>query len=550
MSKISIVLKLIKLIKNLIPQMIMAILTGVAGFLCATFITVLGGYAILNIMNFDFALSIETLFLLMAIFAVLRGILRYGEQTFNHYIAFKILANVRDKVFLKLRSLCPAKLEGKDRGDLISLITSDVELLEVFYAHTISPVAIAFIMSVIMSLFIGSFHIFMGILSIIAYVTVGITVPVFVSKSGKDTGNIYRNESGELSSYVLESLRGTDEILQYGNLQNRISNIDKKTDELLKTDFKLKSLAGFGRGFTNSVILFFDFLMLILVSWLYTKGSIDFSGVLIPIIALMSSFGPVVALANLGSTLQQTFASGERILKLLDEKKTISEVFGKKDIEFNGIECNNITFKYKEEEILKDYGFSLEEKNILGIMGASGSGKSTLLKLIMRFYDVNSGEIKISDVNIKDINTSNLRDMEAYVTQETHLFKDSIKENVKIANLNATDEEIESACKKASIHDFIMSLPKGYDTPVAELGESLSGGEKQRLGIARAFVHNSKLLLLDEPTSNLDVLNEGVILNSLNKEREDKTVILVSHRKSTMSVADKVIGINEGKNVK
>lgn len=550
MSKISIVLKLIKLIKNLIPQMIMAILTGVAGFLCATFITVLGGYAILNIMNFDFALSIETLFLLMAIFAVLRGILRYGEQTFNHYIAFKILANVRDKVFLKLRSLCPAKLEGKDRGDLISLITSDVELLEVFYAHTISPVAIAFIMSIIMSLFIGSFHIFMGILSIIAYVTVGITVPVFVSKSGKDTGNIYRKESGELSSYVLESLRGTDEILQYGNLQNRISNIDKKTDELLKTDFKLKSLAGFGRGFTNSVILFFDFLMLILVSWLYTKGSIDFSGVLIPIIALMSSFGPVVALANLGSTLQQTFASGERILKLLDEKETISEVFGKKDIEFNGIECNNITFKYKEEEILKDYGFSLEEKNILGIMGASGSGKSTLLKLIMRFYDVNSGEIKISDVNIKDINTSNLRDMEAYVTQETHLFKDSIKENVKIANLNATDEEIESACKKASIHDFIMSLPKGYDTPVAELGESLSGGEKQRLGIARAFVHNSKLLLLDEPTSNLDVLNEGVILNSLNKEREDKTVILVSHRKSTMSVADKVIGINEGKNVK
>lgn len=421
MSKISIVLKLIKLIKNLIPQMIMAILTGVAGFLCATFITVLGGYAILNIMNFDFALSIETLFLLMAIFAVLRGILRYGEQTFNHYIAFKILANVRDKVFLKLRSLCPAKLEGKDRGDLISLITSDVELLEVFYAHTISPVAIAFIMSIIMSLFIGSFHIFMGILSIIAYVTVGITVPVFVSKSGKDTGNIYRNESGELSSYVLESLRGTDEILQYGNLQNRISNIDKKTDELLKTDFKLKSLAGFGRGFTNFVILFFNFLMLILVSWLYTKGSIDFSGVLIPIIALMSSFGPVVALANLGSTLQQTFASGERILKLLDEKETISEVFGKKDIEFNGIECNNITFKYKEEEILKDYGFSLEEKNILGIMGASGSGKSTLLKLIMRFYDVNSGEIKISDVNIKDINTSNLRDMEAYVTQETHL---------------------------------------------------------------------------------------------------------------------------------
>lgn len=550
MSKISIVLKLIKLIKNLIPQMIMAILTGVAGFLCATFITVLGGYAILNIMNFDFALSIETLFLLMAIFAVLRGILRYGEQTFNHYIAFKILANVRDKVFLKLRSLCPAKLEGKDRGDLISLITSDVELLEVFYAHTISPVAIAFIMSIIMSLFIGSFHIFMGILSIIAYVTVGITVPAFVSKSGKDTGNIYRNESGELSSYVLESLRGTDEILQYGNLQNRISNIDKKTDELLKTDFKLKSLAGFGRGFTNSVILFFDFLMLILVSWLYTKGSIDFSGVLIPIIALMSSFGPVVALANLGSTLQQTFASGERILKLLDEKETISEVLGKEDIEFNGIECNNVTFKYKEEEILKDYGFSLEEKNILGIMGASGSGKSTLLKLIMRFYDVNSGEIKISDVNIKDINTSNLRDMEAYVTQETHLFKDSIKENVKIANLNATDEEIESACKKASIHDFIMSLPKGYDTPVAELGESLSGGEKQRLGIARAFVHNSKLLLLDEPTSNLDVLNEGVILNSLNKEREDKTVILVSHRKSTMSVADKVIGINEGKNVK
>jgi len=532
--------RLIGLVKPLAGFMVLAILMGFVGHLCAAFITIFGGYAVLSLLKFDIPVGLTAIFVSVGIFALLRGILRYAEQACNHFIAFKLLALIRDKVFQALRKLCPAKLEGKDKGDLISVITSDIELLEVFYAHTISPVAIAFLFTVVMCLFIGSYHPFLGAIALIAYITVGVAIPLITSKLSGDDGMKFRTKSGDLSSFVLESLRGLSETLQYGQGEKRLNEMNVGTDELSKDESKMKRTSGRNLAATNTIILFFDLAMLFASALLYRDGTVDFSGVLIPTIALMSSFGPCVALANLGSTLQNTFAAGNRVLDILDETPTVQEVTGSPEITFNGAAAENVTFSYGTETILDDVSLQIPEGSVVGIVGKSGSGKSTLLKLFMRFWDVQNGSVKISDTDITEINTTNLRDTESFVTQETHLFHDSIKNNLRIANPGVTDKEIEDACKKASVHDFIMSLPQGYDTPVGKLGDTLSGGERQRIGLARVFLHNSPFLLLDEPTSNLDSLNEAVILKSLNEERENKTVLLVSHRQSTMRIANKI----------
>lgn len=532
--------RLIGLVKPLAGFMVLAILMGFVGHLCAAFITIFGGYAVLSLLKFDIPVGLTAIFVSVGIFALLRGILRYAEQACNHFIAFKLLALIRDKVFQALRKLCPAKLEGKDKGDLISVITSDIELLEVFYAHTISPVAIAFLFTVVMCLFIGSYHPFLGAIALIAYITVGVAIPLITSKLSGDDGMKFRTKSGDLSSFVLESLRGLSETLQYGQGEKRLNEMNVGTDELSKDESKMKRTSGRNLAATNTIILVFDLAMLFASALLYRDGTVDFSGVLIPTIALMSSFGPCVALANLGSTLQNTFAAGNRVLDILDETPTVQEVTGSPEITFNGAAAENVTFSYGTETILDDVSLQIPEGSVVGIVGKSGSGKSTLLKLFMRFWDVQNGSVKISDTDITEINTTNLRDTESFVTQETHLFHDSIKNNLRIANPGVTDKEIEDACKKASVHDFIMSLPQGYDTPVGELGDTLSGGERQRIGLARAFLHNSPFLLLDEPTSNLDSLNEAVILKSLNEEWENKTVLLVSHRQSTMRIANKI----------
>lgn len=283
--------------------------------------------------------------------------------------------------------------------------------------------------------------------------------------------------------------------------------------------------------------------MLFVSAMLYRSGAVDFAGVLIPTVALMSSFGPCVALANLGSTLQNTFAAGNRVLDILDEIPAVEEIAGKPEVFFTGASAEHVTFSYGGETILSDVSLSVPKGAVIGISGKSGSGKSTLLKLLMRFWNVQSGSVKLSDVEIGEINTTNLRNLEGFMTQETHLFHDSIRSNLRIAKLDATDAEIEAACKKASVHDFILSLPQGYDTPVGELGDTLSGGERQRLGLARAFLHDAPFMLLDEPTSNLDSLNEAVILKSLHEQRADKTVVLVSHRQSTMRIADTVYSV-------
>lgn len=546
-SGFKVMMSLIGLVKPLTGFMLLAITMGLIGHLCAAFITIFGGYAVANLLNIDTTFTLGFLFVSVCVFALIRGILRYAEQACNHFIAFKLLALIRDKVFLALRRLAPAKLEGKDKGDLIAVITSDIELLEVFYAHTISPIAIAVLFSAIMCGFIGSFSPVLGVVALAAYITVGVVIPLLTSKLSGDDGIRFRTKSGNLSAFVLDSLRGLSETLQYGQGGSRLEKMNMQTDALAEDEERMKNTAGKNQAVTNTVILFFDLAMLFTSAMLYQNGQVEFLGVLIPTIALMSSFGPVVALANLGSTLQNTFAAGNRVLDILEETPVVEEVLGCEELAFSGASVQNVTFSYGEETILDDVSVEIPQGSVIGIVGRSGSGKSTLLKLLMRFWKVTKGNVAISGRDIDVINTTNLRDMESFVTQETHLFHDSIRNNLRIAKLDATDEEIIAACKKASVHDFIMSLPQGYDTPVGELGDTLSGGERQRIGLARAFLHDAPLMLLDEPTSNLDSLNEAVILKSLSEEKQDKTVVLVSHRQSTMRIADNVYSVEHGR---
>lgn len=546
-SGYKVMLSLIKLVKPLTLYMILAILMGLIGHLCASFITILGGYAILDVLNFNIGINLSTIFIIILLCALFRGVFRYIEQSCNHYIAFKLLALLRDKVFVALRKLCPAKLEGCDKGNLIAVITSDIELLEVFYAHTISPIVIALLFSIIMIGFIGSYHWLLGLIAFMAYLFIGLIIPLIISKLNGNDGLKFRTKSGNLSSFVLDSLRGLSEILQYNNSQKRLLDMDEYTDELIVEEEKMKINLGRNTAITNSIILIFDFLMLFISTLLYQKNIIGFNGVLISTLALFSSFGPVIALANLGSTLQNTFAAGNRVLDILEEEPVVNEVTGNKEIEFLNAEAKDVTFSYDDEIILSNLSLKIPKNSITGIVGCSGSGKSTLLKLFMRFWDVKDGSIKISDEDVSKINTSNLRNMESFVSQETHLFHDSIKNNLLIAKLDASDEEIVEACKKAAIHDFILTLPKGYDTPVGELGDTLSSGQKQRIGLARAFLHNAPFMLLDEPTSNLDSLNEGTILKAINEEKEDRTIVLVSHRQSTMRIVDNVYCVEHGR---
>ena len=537
--------KLIGLVLPLVHVMIAAITMGVIGILTDIFIIVLGGVGLLNILGFATALSLKQVIIGIVICAVLRGILRYAEQGSNHYIAFKLLALIRHKVFIKLRKLAPAKLEGKDKGNLISIITTDTELLEVFYAHTISPIIIAFITSVIMTIFIGSYNIFLGAIALVAYFIVGVIIPVWSSNQGDETGQQYRDELGDLNSYFLSSIRGINDIIQYGVGKERLDEINRRTDELeTKQKFLLKQ-EGSNRAVTDTAILLCSMVMLFAGCILYNKGQVDFTQVIIPLIALMSSFGPVVAISNLSNNLFHTIAAGNRVLDLLEEEPAVEEVSGKETVEFADMKLENVSFAYDDEVILEDFNMEIKKNTIIGIYGKSGCGKSTLLKLLMRFWEVNNGAITIGGKNINEINTSDLRKMQSFVTQDTYLFNDTIANNIGIAKENATMEEIIAAAKKASIHDFIMSLPNGYDSKVGELGGNLSGGEKQRIGIARAFLHDAPMILLDEPTSNLDSLNEGIILKSLMESKENKTIIIVSHRKSTMNIADVVLDVEK-----
>lgn len=574
-SAIKIMGQLIGLVAPLLHIMLLAILLGVMGYLCAIFLTILASQVLLKGLGEPATvfsdMSIKTLFIIMGMAAVMRGVLHYAEQYCNHFIAFKLLAIIRHKVFAALRRLCPAKLEGRDKGNLISVITTDIELLEVFYAHTISPIMIALLTSAVMVIFMGRYSPVAAVYAAAVYIIVGIFIPLWNGKRGGQTGMEFRTSFGELNSFVLSALRGLSETIQYGMGKEKRH-----------------------RAVTNFVILLASFGMLFLMGEMYRQGEIGFDAVVTCTVAMMGSFGPVVALASLSNNLNQTLASGERVLSVIEENPVVEEVwedkssdskavYGDKSTKFTGEQVSdtklmsdeknvtaevtetildknrtensadrknkqiaalkNVTFAYENENILKNFSMEIKKGKITGLHGVSGCGKSTILKLLMRFWDTDSGEVEISGKNVKEISTKKLRDYESFVTQETDIFHDTIAANIGIAKIGATTEEIIAAAKKASLHDFIISLPNGYDTQVGELGDTLSGGEKQRIGIARAFLHDAPLLLMDEPTSNLDSLNEGVILKTVKEEGKDKnkTVVLVSHRKSTMGVVDEVV---------
>lgn len=543
-SSIKIMGKMIGLVKPLAHIMTAAVLLGTLGYLCAIFLTITAGHGVLLAMKGQ---RVTKYLIILVVLAVMRGILHYAEQYCNHFIAFKLLAIIRHQVFAVLRKLCPAKLDGREKGNLISIITTDIELLEVFYAHTISPIMIAILTSLIMVVFIGKFHVYAGIFAVCSYLLVGCVIPLWNGSKGGQKGMEFRSGFGNLNSFVLESLRGIDETIQYGQGKKRKAQISEKSIELGKMQKDLNCMEAMQRAVTDLVILCCSFGMFFLMYHLYQAGNVTFDAMLLATIAMMGSFGPVTALSSLSNNLNQTLASGERVLSLLEEEPMVEELEGEADLAFEGASVENVTFAYDEEIILKDCNINMSQGKVIGICGKSGCGKSTLLKLLMRFWDVNKGNIKISDQNVKEIPTKTLRNTQSYVTQDTELFHDSIANNIAIGKPGAAREEIIKAAQKASIHDMIMSLPNGYDTEVGELGDTLSGGEKQRIGIARAFLHDSPMLLLDEPTSNLDSLNEGIILKSLKEESRGRTVVLVSHRESTMGIADEVYHMDAGR---
>lgn len=542
-SGVRVMLGLIGMVRPLLGIMLIAIIMGCIGNLMATFITILGGVGLGTLLGFFTGVSLKAVFAIIVVCAVLRGVLRYTEQASNHYIAFKLLARIRHQIFACLRKLAPAKLDGKEKGNLISIITSDIELLEVFYAHTISPIAIAVITSLVMTVLIGYFSVSLGILAAVFYLLVGAVIPIINGRAGQGYGQEYRSIYGKLNTTVLDNLYGLDEILQYQRQQERQEKMEDFTEQLEGINHILKKQESVQRISTDTVILCGGIFMMIWSGILASNGTINPGEAIVCTIAMMSSFGPVAALSALSNNLNQTLASGNRVLNLLEEEPVVVDVHSGVGVPEGDMSLTDISFAYPEEEkenILKDFSLHIHRNTIHGILGKSGCGKSTLLKLLMRFYETGKGKVLYGSRNVNEIDTSSLRNHISYVTQETFLFEDTIENNIKVAKEDATREEVIEAAKKASIHEFISSLPQGYDTKLKELGNSVSGGERQRIGIARAFLHQAEVILLDEPTSNIDSLNEGIILKSLLQEKKDKTIVLVSHRKSTMGIADEV----------
>ena len=539
--------RLVGLVRPLAPYMALAVTLGVAGHLAAIFLTLFGAQGIAAASGGSVAAGFAALLVGVVVCGVLRGPLHYGEQLCNHYIAFKLLAQIRDKMFGALRRLAPAKLEGRDKGSLISTLTSDIELLEVFYAHTISPVLIALVVSLAMTCFIGAQHPLLGCVALIAYACVGVAIPWRASAATGAAGQAMRDAVGDMNTYVLDSLRGLAEALQFGQAQARSHELGERAGAMAATEERLKGRASAFAATTTGVIMAFDVIMLLASAILAGAGAISFSQALAATVAMMSSFGPVIAVANLGGGLAQTIASGRRVLDVLDEQPEVADVTDGEDVAFADEGVHDVSFSYGGEQVLEDVCMCVRPGTVTCVTGRSGSGKSTLLKLLMRFWDPTAGYVDMSGVNLRRVNTASLRANQSYMTQETHLFSGTIGENILLARPGATHEELERACEKAALLDFVQALPKGFDTQVGELGGALSGGERQRIGLARVFLRDAPLVLLDEPTSNLDSLNEAAVLSALERSRAGKTIVLVSHRRSTTAFADAYVCVENGR---
>lgn len=544
---LKIMASLIVLLGSLSYIMLLAIINGTLGFLCAMGVTIFGSIGVAKFLGETINMSYGLIISLTIGCGVLRGALRYLEQYSNHFIAFKLLAALRDKIFKALRALAPAKLEGREKGGIISMITSDIETLEVFYAHTISPICIALIVETLVLLYVGFISSFyLSLAALVSYIIIGIILPIISSKLLSDTGVRYRKSFASFNSYYLDSIKGVNDIVLNNAMKVRNKEVNSKSDELLAETKKLKHKSGITEAISYAFVSLSLIGVLILGLYLSDKNIITIPKMIMGLVAIFGSYGPVIALSALPQNLTQTFASGDRVLDLLEEKPVVREIKDGKNFSFLDLKVNNLSFKYDEASILNNVNLEVKRGQIVALVGPSGCGKSTLLKLLLRFYETNSGDILYNNISINDINTSSLLDNVTLVSQQTYLFDDTIKENIKIAKYDATDEEIIEAAKKASIHEFIESLPDKYDTKVGQLGDNLSAGEKQRIGLARAFLSNAPLILLDEPTSNVDSINEGIILKSLKDQKENKSIILVSHRESTTAIADRIYRIKDG----
>lgn len=548
-SGAKIMASLITLLGSLAYIMVIAVINGSLGFIFAMGVTLMGAVGVAKALGETIALSYSLIIGLAISFGVFRGILRYFEQYSNHYIAFRLLALLRDKIFAALRRLCPAKLESKQKGSIIAMITSDIETLEVFYAHTISPICIAVIVSACVAIFVWVFSSpWLALVDILGFITIGIILPMFTSAKLKESGVLYRREFASFNAYFLDSIKGIKDIVINNAGDEREKEVNARSDALLAETKKLKHDTTKAMAATELCVSIFIIAALIVGIILVARDMLSVGRMIIGVVAVFGSFGPVIAISALPGNLTQTFASGDRVLKLLKEEPAVAPVHNGKSIEFKNLEVKDLSFSYDgESQVLKDICLQAKKGEIIGIVGESGCGKSTLLKLLLRFWQKDSGQINYNGIDIDQVDTDSLLDNVTMVSQTTYLFDETVEENLRIAKPNASNEEIEDACKLASVHDFILTLPDGYQTKVGALGDNLSAGEKQRIGLARAFLRGSELILLDEPTSNVDSINEGIILKALREQKQKKSIILVSHRESTMAIADRIYRVENGR---
>lgn len=545
MKRLKLIARLLKLVSGFKKIILLAVINGIIGHFCAIGISIFISLAIVKYLGYNIAISYFWLFFIAISLGVLRGVLRYFEQYSNHYIAFKILHCIRHIIFEKLRQLGIINIEQRQKGDLSSQVTSDVETLEVFYAHTISPVLIALFVNGGVSIFLSIFvNIYLGIAVFLIYIIIGVILPLILYKSSHRSGAIYREDLAAFNSFYLDSIAGRRDILYNQRQSDFIQNEHDITLKLQKHLVKNAKLVANTKGLVN-LMIFIGCAFLLMISYFLTFNNLlNPYLVIVLVITYLSSFAPITALANLPSNLNQTFASAKRLFNLLDEKVVIDNAT-KEINDFNSLQLKNVNFSYTTKPILKDINLSLKKGDFIAIKGPSGIGKSTILKLLMKFYSYN-GSIKLNDLELSDITKESLYKSVTIFNQTTYLFNDTIRNNLLIANEDATDSDMFKALEKASLSDFILNLKDGLDTVIKEDSDNISLGEKQRLGLARVFLRKPKLLLLDEPTSNIDALNESIILNSLKKHQDDMTIILISHKESSLKIANKIYSLKDG----
>lgn len=548
-SGAKIMASLIVLLGSLSYIMILAVINGSLGFLCAMGVTLFGAVGVAKALGETIALSYGWIIGLAVGCGVLRGGLRYLEQYSNHYIAFKLLAVLRDKIFGALRTLCPAKLESKQKGSIIAMITSDIETLEVFYAHTISPICIAVIVSLTVFLFIGFVSSwYLALVALAGYLVIGILVPLIASGRLKESGVRYRAEFASFNAYFLDSIKGVRDVVLHNGEAEREREVNRRSDVLLGQTRAMKQGITRAGAATELCVSLFILLSLAAGILLVSYTPLTVGRMIIGVVAIFGSFGPVIAISALPGNLTQTFASGDRVLNLLSEAPAVRPVVNGEKISYRELDVKDLSFGYEENApVLEELCMYAKKGEIIGIVGESGCGKSTFLKLLLRFWEKSAGEIDYNGIDVDRIDSDNLLDNVTMVSQSTYLFDESIEDNLRIAKPDATQEELEAACRMASVHDFILTLPDEYQSKVGALGDNLSAGEKQRIGLARAFLKGSELILLDEPTSNVDSINEGIILQALAEQKSRKSIILVSHRESTMAIADRMYRVENGR---